>query len=127
MPEKKQFKSIKAFENSIDAYFSECRANTIYPDEAGMILYLGLDREAYTRYLSGGGGKGYAAALKRAQLKRESIIVRDIYGSEKATTGKIFLARQVSNGGLPVKPAEKKEQMIVDVRINGKSTAGQFD
>lgn len=127
MPDKKLFKSVKTFENRINAYFTECRANGNYPDEAGMILYLGLEREAYDRYLCGGEGKGYAAALKRAQLKRESIIIRDIYGSEKASTGKIFLARQISSGGLPVKPAEKSKKVTVDVRINGESAGGQFD
>lgn len=127
MPEKKLFWSIKSFENRIDAYFSECKANCFYPDEAGMILYLGLDREAYDSYLSGGGGKGYAAALKRAQLKRESIIIRDIYSSEKATTGKIFLARQIDNGDIPDKAMEKTKKVTIDVRINGGRMGGQFD
>lgn len=126
MPKKKLFKSIKTFENRINAYFSECRTNSNYPDEAGLILYLGLERESYDRYLNGGEGKGYATALRKAQLKRESIIIREIYGSDKASTGKIFLARQTSNGGLSDKPREDMQKVTIDVRINGEST-GQFD
>lgn len=126
MPERKQFKTIKEFESRISTYFSECQASGAYPDEAGMLLFLGLEREAYERYLRGAEGKGYATCLRKARLKRESIIVRDIYGSDKASTGKIFLARQLSNGGLSEKPKEETQKMTIDVRINGE-TSGQFD
>ena len=119
MAGQKPFRSIKDFESKISAYFSDCEETGAYPDEAGMILYLGLEREDYDRYITGGDGKGYAAALKKARLRRESIIVRDLYASEKATTGKIFLARQINNGGLTDKPREETQTMTIDVKING--------
>ncbi len=121
------FKTVRELENGIAAYFSECGETGSYPDEAGMILRLGLQREDYDRYLSGLNGKGYAACLKKARLKRESIIVRDLYASEKATTGKIFLARQANNGGLSDKPKEAAQTMTIDVKINGGKNGGQFD
>jgi hypothetical protein len=123
----KAFKTIKEFEDRIDRYFAECGAAGAYPDEAGMILYLGLEREAYDRYLGGEEGKGWAGCLKKARLRRESIIVRDLYASEKATTGKIFLARQVNNGGLSDKPREESQTMTIDVKISGGKNGGQFD
>lgn len=126
MPERKPYKTVKDFEGRVSAYFDECRAGNIYPDEAGLILFLGLEREAYECYMSGAAGKGYAACLRKARLKRESIIVRDIYGTEKASTGKIFLARQESNGGLSEKPREENKKMTIDVRING-GYNGEFD
>ena len=115
----KAFKTIKEFEDRIDQYFSECGEAGAYPDEAGMILYLGLEREDYDRYLGGAEGGGWAVCLKKARLRRESILVRDLYASEKATTGKIFLARQVNNGGLSDKPKEESQTMTIDVKISG--------
>ncbi len=123
----KTFRTIKEFEDRIDRYFTECAQTGAYPDEAGMILYLGLEREEYDRYLGGAEGKGWAACLKKARLRRESIIVRDLYASEKATTGKIFLARQVNNGGLSDKPREDSPMMTIDVKISGGKNGGQFD
>ncbi len=124
---KKLFKTVMEFENAIADYFSACGQAGTYPDEAGMILALGLEREAYDRYLSGEEGKGFAASLKKARLRRESIIVRDLYASEKATTGKIFLARQANNGGLSDKPGQEAQTMTIDVKINGGKNGGMFD
>jgi hypothetical protein len=128
MPERIPFKTVKDFENRVAGYFEECRAAGTYPDEAGLILHLGLEREAYEGYQSGAEGKGYAACLRKAKLRRESIIVRDIYGTDKASTGKIFLARQESNGGLSDKPRDETggKKAAIEVRING-GYNGEFD
>jgi hypothetical protein len=126
MPEQKLFRTVKEFENKVSAYFKECCASNTYPDEAGLILTLGLERDGYERYMSGAEGKGYAACLRKAKLRRESIIVRDIYGTDKASTGKIFLARQESNGGLSDKPREESKKVTLSVRING-GYNGEFD
>ena len=127
MMKQKPFKTVGELENKISAYFSDCSMTGAYPDEAGMILHLGLEREEYDRFLSGDNGKSYAACLKKARLRRESIIVRDLYASEKATTGKIFLARQANNGGLTDKPTQAQQTMMIDVKLNGGKNGGQFD
>ncbi len=126
MPARRPFKTVKEFENRVATYFEQCQRDGIYPDEAGLILFLDLERDAYERYASGAEGKGYAACLHKARLRRESILVRDIYGTDKAATGKIFLARQESNGGLTDKPREETRKVTVDVRING-GYNGEFD
>ena len=123
----KPFKTVGELEGKISAYFAQCAETGAYPDEAGMILYLGLEREDYEKYLGGDSGKGYAACFKKARLRRESIIVRDLYASEKATTGKIFLARQTNNGGLSDKPSPPQQTMTIDVKLNGGKNGGQFD
>lgn len=128
MAERIPFKSVKEFENRISGYFEDCRSAGAYPDEAGLILHLGLERETYERFMNGVEGKGYASCLRKAKLRRESIIVRDIYGTDKASTGKIFLARQESNGGLSDKPREEAggRKATIEVRING-GYNGEFD
>ena len=117
---------MREFDGKVAAYFEECRSAGNYPEEAGLILHLGMDRETYERYAGGVEGKGYAEKKKKAKLRRESIIIRDIYGTEKASTGKIFLARQESNGGLSDKPREENRKVTVAVRING-GYNGEFE
>lgn len=117
MPREKR--TAKEFEKAIESYFTACEEEGIFPDEAGLILFLGLEREEYDRLKDGKRGKAYAAALSRARLKRESIIVRELYNTEKAATGKIFVARQPENGGLTDKPKEAAAPVTVEVRLAG--------
>ncbi|UOO38250.1 hypothetical protein IZU99_03060 [Oscillospiraceae bacterium CM] len=126
MPEQGAKRTVKDLQRRVDDYFSECSAKKIYPDEAGLILFLGFDKETYERCLSGKMGKGNADCLKKAALRRESIIVRELYGTDKAATGKIFLARQAGNGGLTDKMREDTNHVTIDVRFNG-GEKGLFD
>ncbi len=87
----------------IDEYFTECEKTGTFPDEAGMRVFLGISKDTVERYLSNEDGKygGFAAVIKNARDKRESMLVRDIYQSgAKEATGKIFLSKQPTNGGL---------------------------
>ncbi len=88
-----------------------------------MILYLGLEREDYDRYLSGEEGKGYSACLRKAGCAARASSSGICTPPEKATTGKIFLARQSNNGGLSDKQSQAPPAMTVDVTINGGKTA----
>jgi len=112
-------RSAKQFEKTIESYFKTCEEAGVFPDEAGLILFLGLEREEYERLRDGKRGKAYAAALSKARLRRESIIVRELYNTEKAATGKIFVARQPENGGLTDKPREAHAPVTVEVRLAG--------
>ena len=115
-------KKAPAFQKKIEDYFQECERDGIYPDEAGLILHLKLDKETYDRYKNNAKGTpaGYMRYLEDARLRRESIIVRDIYSNEKSPTGKIFLARQPENGGLCDKAPQTSAKTTVEVLIDGK-------
>ena len=120
----KASKRLIEFENRIEAYFAHCEAQRSYPDEAGLILHLGIDREEYDRYRDNEGGKYamYARAVEAARLKRESILVRGIYSTDtKSTTGKIFLARQPNNGGLTDKTGGEQKKLTVEVLLDGEA------
>lgn len=112
-------KKLIDFEGKIDAYFDKCRAQEIYPDEAGLILHLGITKELYDEYKENADDKysEYARCIDNARLRRESIIVRDIYASSSAATGKIFLARQPGNGGLTDKQAQEQKKLMIEVVI----------
>jgi len=119
-------KNLIAFEDKINTYFLKCELDGTYPDEAGLILHLGLTKEAYDKYRDNAGGRysGFSRCLESARLRRESIIVRDIYSSEsRSPTGKIFLARQPGNGGL----SDKQEQKKVTIEISLGDAAEQFE
>ena len=114
-------KKATVFQKKINDYFLNCELDGIYPDEAGLILHLELDKETYENFKNNRKGTpaGYMRCLEDARLRRESILVRDIYSNEKSSTGKIFLARQPGNGGLCDKAAQASEKTTVEVLIDG--------
>ena len=109
------------FEESVNSYFDRCEATGEYPDEAGLIVALGISRKTYDMYLANADGKyeGYARCLDAARLRRESKIVREIFSTEKSATGKMFLARQPENGGLSDKPREQEQKVTFAVVMDG--------
>ena len=111
------------FRQIIDEYFSECERLEIFPDEAGMALRLGLERGQIDTLLASTDRRraGYRRAILDARLRRESVLVRGIYASEKSTSGKIFLSRQGSAGGLSDKNASGggAGDVFVEVKISG--------
>jgi len=121
-------KKLIEFEEKIDAYFLKCELGEIYPDEAGLILHLGIPREVYEKYRDNEGGAytRFSRVLESARLRRESIIVRGIYSAASSPSGKIFLARQVANGGLSDKIPPDNKKLTVEVILNS-DTPGAFD
>lgn len=117
------YKTVREFDTKIDDYFTLCDAHKTFPDEAGLILHLGITRETYGRYLKGEDRKhrGYTACLKKAMLRRESIIIREIHDSDKTPTGKIFLARQTFGGGMTEKGRTDTKTATVELRIKDDS------
>ena len=105
----------------IDKYFDECEANGAFPDEAGMALYLGIERTTIDEWMSGKSPRGYRRIIQDSRLRRESVLVRGIYASDKSTSGKIFLSRQNSAGALSDKTGDsgRSDELSVEVKING--------
>jgi len=114
-------KKLIEFEEKINAYFLKCKLDETYPDEAGLVLHLGLTKERYDAYKENSDGKyaGFSRCIHNACLRRESIIVRDIYTSGSAATGKIFLARQPGNGGLTDKLSQEQKKVMIEVVVGG--------
>ncbi|MCL2409447.1 MAG: DNA-packaging protein [Oscillospiraceae bacterium] len=120
-------KKLIEFEEKIDAYFLKCELGEIYPDEAGLILHLGISREVYEKYRDNEGGAygGFSRVLESARLRRESVITRGIYSSS-GSSGRIFLARQPANGGLSDKLPPDNKKLSIEVLLNS-DTPGAFD
>ena len=117
-------KKLSEFKERIEEYFESCDEQKSYPDEAGLILHLEIDRQTYDKYRDDEDGRyaGYSCAIEEARLRRESILVRGIYSTDtKSATGKIFLARQPNNGGLTDKIGGEQKKLTVEVLLGGEA------
>jgi hypothetical protein len=100
---KGEMKSFREMERRVKEYFSICETQDVFPDEAGLILHLGISEEMYEKYQTADLKRfiPFRLCIENARLKRESILVRRIFASEKRTpTGALFLVGQEENGGL---------------------------
>lgn len=86
-----------ALAEAIDNYFLECEKENIFPDNAGMRIYLDISQDTEERYLK---QNEYAEILKKAQDRRESWLTRRVMSDNaKTVTGAIFALKQAKNGG----------------------------
>jgi hypothetical protein len=108
------------FRQGIDEYFALCGENGDYPDEAGLILHLGLDKDEFDALLTGGSRKsGYRRAILDSRLRRESIITRDIYTEKlKSPTGKLLLSPQLGGSASTDEEAQEPGKVIIEVVFN---------
>jgi hypothetical protein len=109
---------ITEFKEIIDEYFAECEEKSLFPDEAGLILRLGITKDECEALLSTEKGpkRAFSNALKNARLRRESLISRDIFASGKNTTGKVFLLKQPANGAAD---SRREDGLEFIIRIEG--------
>ena len=111
------------FKRIVNKYFEECAESGVFPDEAGMIFALKLTREEFDNILSGRaegkGAGGMRRAALAARLKRESLLTRELFATEKTATAKIFLARQPASGALSEKTPDVSDSAALEVRILG--------
>lgn len=109
-----------------------CEKQQVFPDEAGLILYLDISEERYGKYMRAElrRYKPYQLCLERAKLRRESILVREIFAAEKKTpSGKLFLVKQEENGGLTDKIIKdgKMDEKKKTLEVKIKGCADYFD
>jgi hypothetical protein len=116
---------ILEFRRKIDEYFDACAEDGIFPDEAGLLLLLNLGYDDLDRILYGGELRTRSArrALLDARLRRESLLTRELFATDKAATGKIFLARQVASGALSDKPRDTADAATIQVTLLGEELA----
>jgi hypothetical protein len=112
---------LSEFKQGIDAYFEDCERDGIFPDEAGMVLRLGIDKKVFDRYLTNGQSR-YAGFILAARLRRESIITRDIYAARLSPpTGKLLLSRLPDGGEAQERAAAPKPKLTVEILLGGEA------
>ena len=115
--------TLSELKREINRYFNVCEADGVFPDEAGMVLHLGIERGTLEKWLADERPQraGFKRAISDARLRRESVLVRGIYASDRATSGKIFLSRQGSAGALSDRTGSdmRSEKVSVEIKISG--------
>jgi hypothetical protein len=125
----KEMKSFKEMQRRVNEYFAVCQEQDVFPDEAGLILHLGISEEMYEAYRTRDRRRyiPFRRCLEDAQLRRESILVRAIYSSDKkSAAGKIFLARLEENGGLSEQELTAKPESKQALEVKFSPGARQY-
>lgn len=115
-----KFSSPEELEAKINEFFQLCEKEGKFPSEAAMCVYLDISRDTLERYMREERDidKGFAEPIKKARTRREALLVDEIYAATgKDVTGKIFLSKQPSNGGLSDRHDINANQ---DIKINVK-------
>lgn len=114
-----RYQTADALEAKCQKYRNLCKAEETFPDEAGLLLYLGLSRDMKNRYESDEDG-GYAEVFKKHAAIRESLLVREIFRNPRGASAYTFLLKQPENGGYGDKQqAENDEKYQLELVIQG--------
>lgn len=107
----------ETLEKAIDKYFSDCKEdNNIFPDEAGMLLYLNISENTYRRYME---DIELGELIARARRRRESWLVRRMTSEPKLAQGCLNSLMQQKNGGYTNRPDNTQQSVEINVKIAG--------
>lgn len=120
-----QFKYKPAeLEALVNQYFDDCEEKGVFPDEAGMLIF--LDVSPYQYYDWNGGNdpnnveepiKSFRDTFARARLRRESWLTRKAVDN-KTATGAFNMLKQPKNGGY-VDKVKNDQNATITIRIGG--------
>lgn len=119
---KPRYKTAAEFEAAVVRYIEECEETGIFPDEAGMRLYLGLRQRRIAALSSEtenpDGWQGYKDALEYARDKRESWLVQKMVADNKAAAGCMNALKQPANGGYVDRPVDNGK-IELKIKVDG--------
>ena len=96
----------------VDEYFAQCGEEGVFPDWAGLKLYLGeADDQCYEQWQEGEDEDAAAirSILAMAAARRESWLVRKMTSDNKAVQGCLNALKHPKNGGYADRPREGGE------------------
>lgn len=100
----------------VDEYFTECETKRVFPDYAGMRIFLKLSKEDVAdlcdEEIQGEKAADYQEIFNYARDKRESLLVRKMVTDPKAAPGCKNALAMPENGGYSGKAAEKPDRKI---------------
>ena len=116
-PTRSTYDTPTKLQSAIDKYFDLVLRKDVLPDEAGMLLYLGLRKRDFDYYCSDENPdhERYIDILEEAQLRRESYLSRVMSSDNKRAQGCMNALKQEKNGGYGDKPDKgaKKLEIVV--------------
>ena len=115
-----QWNDYKKFRQAVDEYFDLCKETDEFPDYAGMLLHLQIDKEAAAAMCAEGAPD--AAEFQRifniSSMRRESWLARHMVTDNKRATGCMNALKQMENGGYQDKNIQKSDS-VLRVKVDG--------
>lgn len=121
---KPRYASPEDLEAAINAYFQDCEEKDVFPDSAGMRVFLNLSQERLDQLCkqeyNPDNYKKYQAINARARDRRESWLARTATSTPKLAQGCMMALKQAANGGW-VDKTEQAGGAAVNITIVGQS------
>ena len=102
--------------NAMQAYFMKCKKEgDVFPDEAGMRIFLELGHESYRSYME---DRDYEQVFDWAQDMRESWAARNLASQPRAAQAFLNILKQAANGGWVDRKTDKEDK-VIEIRAAG--------
>lgn len=116
---KRKYQSAFDFETAVNKYMKKCRDENVFPDIAGMRLFLGVSQQTIDRYCTGDDEEAvrFRNIMDSTKDERQSWLERFMVSNPKAANGCMNALKQPHNGGYfdrPVDTSEKTLTIIVN-------------
>lgn len=115
-----EWNDYKKLRQAVDKYFDECAAIDEFPDYAGMLIALQIDKEDAKAMCaeSSPNAKEFQRIFKLAELRRESWLARHMVADNKKATGCMNALKQLENGGYQDKSAQQGDRTL-KIKVDG--------
>lgn len=121
---KPRYATPEDFGRRVDEYFSSCEEDNIFPDYAGLRVFLNLSQDRIDQLCkadyTGEDSIKYSKILLRARDRRESWLARTATSQPKVAQGCLNALKQQANGGWIDRPQDSGGGAI-NIVINGAS------
>jgi hypothetical protein len=118
----RKYKDAAAMRAAVEAWMAEQEAKGEFPDEAGMILALGLKKRMIERYCSETENpedwREYKDIFEDAKLEREHFLVTRMVKDNKLAQGCLNALKQPANGGYIDRPLDTGK-VEVTLKVSG--------
>lgn len=115
-----EWNDYKKFNQAVDEYFERCEKENVFPDYAGMLLHLKIDKDQAKSFVAEGAPDAdeFRRAFNIAALRRESWLARHMVVDNKAANGCMNALKQLENGGYTDGRSAKASEAI-KVKVEG--------
>lgn len=108
------YNDYKDFSRRVDAYFDKCAETDEFPDYAGMLIELKIDKETAAAMCEEGNRdyEEFRRIFSNAKLRRESWLARHMVADNKKANGCMNALKQEENGGYSDRKMDSGEKTL---------------
>ena len=118
LPEKvieRPYKTPEELKGKMQEYFSDCGADDVFPDEAGMRIFLDIGHESYRSYQE---DPAFEKVFDWCQDMRESWAARQLAANPRSAQAFLNILKQAANGGWRDRTTDKEDK-VIEIRAAG--------